>query len=71
VAVTSLGLANSITRPGSASGYEIMLTKLSQFQAQAKRFAYPDESLAVLSPRQGKCAGIGKVGTYPASQSKI
>jgi len=32
---------------------------------------YPDESLAVLSPKQEKCAGIGKVETYPASQSKI
>jgi hypothetical protein len=29
------------------------------------------ESLAVLKPREGKFAAIGKVGTYPASQSKI
>jgi hypothetical protein len=34
VAVTSLGLEIAITRPDSASGDTIMLTSLSQFQAQ-------------------------------------
>jgi hypothetical protein len=36
-----------------------------------KIWVSPDEFVAVLSPRQEKYAGIGKVGTYPASQSKI
>jgi hypothetical protein len=36
-----------------------------------KKYQYLDRFVAVLSPRQGKFAGIGKVETYPASQSKI
>jgi hypothetical protein len=35
------------------------------------KYNYSDEAVAVLSPKQGKFAGIGKVRTYPASQSKI
>jgi hypothetical protein len=55
----------------AGSAYGDMLTSLSQFQAQSQKVCLSCESLAVLSSRQGKFAGIGKVGTYPASQSKI
>jgi hypothetical protein len=32
---------------------------------------YAEEAVAVLSPRQKKRVDIGKLETYPASQSKI
>jgi len=34
-------------------------------------YDYADEPVTVLSPRREKYVGIGKAGTYPASQFKI
>jgi hypothetical protein len=47
------------------------LRKLEWFGFLIRRRDYSDKAVAVLSPKQGKFAGIGKVRTYPASQSKI
>jgi hypothetical protein len=46
---------------------EIGAASYEKSLAVLKHYLY----LAVTSSRQEKCAGIGKVGTYPASQSKI
>jgi hypothetical protein len=46
---------------------KVDLRKLERFGFLVRRWDYFDEPVAVLRPRQEKCAGIGKVGTYPAS----
>jgi hypothetical protein len=42
----------------------------STFKLKLRICLYSDKAIAVLGPRQGKFAGIGKVRTYAVSQSK-
>jgi len=50
---------------------EKVLPSHSTFKPRLRICACFDEAVAVLSPKQGKCADTGKVRTYPAPQSKI
>jgi hypothetical protein len=47
-----------------------VLLSHSTFKLKLRICLYSDKAIAVLGPRQGKFAGIGKVRTYAVSQSK-
>ena len=53
------------------TGRMSILPSRSIFKPRLSLCDYADEPVTVLSPRREKYVGIGKAGTYPASQFKI